>query len=190
MSIFLAKLFQEKNIWMCDSFEGFQPLDAAKYDLKAKGGTERYVPGLHRLSISYDIVIRNLSRFGLRPDDRIKLLKGWVKDTLRPDNCNIKNIALLRIDVDAYSATLEVLGYLYDKVVPGGFIIFDDACLYEANHAICDFFKRRGIENKLLHPITDQAISLTEADLPTSHLYPGFWNSKETHCGSYIIKQT
>ncbi len=42
--------------------------------------------------------------------------------------------------MDAYSATLVVLENLYDKVVPGGFIIFDDSGLYEtvAAKASCE----------------------------------------------------
>ena len=186
MSIFLAKLFQGKNIWMCDSFKGFQPLDIATYPDKAfvKGILEAHTPSYqakyldsqgipYNISAHYDSVIRNLARFDLQPDDRIKLLKGWVKDTLHPDRCDIKNIALLRIDVDAYSATLEVLEHLYDKVVPGGFVIFDDCCLIEAREAMCDFFERRGVENYLRHITTDAAISSPRQINP---------------CGCYMVK--
>ena len=186
MSIFLAKLFQERNIWMCDSFEGFQPLDVAKHEYY---GTERHLSGNVDLSIPYDLVVGNLSRFGLRPDDRINLLRGWVKDTLHPDHCSVKDIALLRVDVDAYSATLEVLDYLYDKVVPGGFIIFDDACLYETRDAVCDFLEQRGIENHLIHPTTDALINNPrKPDIND----PSDWRSigAETNlpCGSYMVK--
>ena len=31
MSIFLSSLFFDKNIWVCDSFDGFQSLDTATY---------------------------------------------------------------------------------------------------------------------------------------------------------------
>ena len=110
---------------MCDSFEGFQPLSIARHEYHQ--GVERHLEGQQHVVASYDAVVSNLLRFDLCPDSRINLLKGWVKDTLHPDHCNIKNIALLRVDVDAYSATLEVLEYLYDKVVSGGFIIFDDS---------------------------------------------------------------
>ena len=160
VSIFMAKLFAKKNIWMCDSFEGFQPLSAAKHEYRQ--GIERHFEGQAHVVAPYDTVVGNLLRFGLRPDNRVKLLKGWVKDILRPDRCNIKEIALLRIDVDAYSATLEVLEHLYDKVVPGGFIIFDDSCLYETRDAVSDFFKQRNIKNNVLHTVTDQPLALDD----------------------------
>jgi len=200
MSIFLAKLFQEKNIWMCDSFEGFQPLNVATYKYNKK---EPHTPAYqcnsldannipYNVAAPYDSVIRNLARFELQPDDRIKILKGWVKDTLHPDNCDIKNIALLRIDVDSYSATREVLEHCYDKVVPGGFVIFDDSCLPSANDAMLDFFEeildkpwpsmksQKGVfphrRSFLRHRETDQFIE------------PRGTNGAEKPCGSYMIK--
>ena len=35
-SIFLSKTFPKKTIWVCDSFEGFQPLEKAKFELASK----------------------------------------------------------------------------------------------------------------------------------------------------------
>jgi len=99
-------------------------------------------------------------------------VKGFVKDSL--PNSGIKRISLLRIDVDAYSATKEVLDELYDKVEVGGYIIFDDSCLYETADAIRDFFKEQGIENCVLHTITDEKIDLS--------------TNTTTPCGCYIIK--
>tara|TARA_Y100000401_G_scaffold65060_1_gene51832 strand:+ start:5984 stop:6883 length:900 start_codon:yes stop_codon:yes gene_type:complete len=186
MSIFLAKLFQEKHIWMCDSFAGFQPLDIATFNKPGdpEYHTEYYqqehldrhnIP--YNIAAPYDSVVRNLARFGLQPDNRIKLLKGWVKDTLHPDNCPIKKISLLRIDVDSYSATREVLEHLFDKVVDGGFIIFDDCCLTEANIAMCEFMDQRGIRFYLRHRDTDQFVSSPRSLKTTTN-----------PCGCYMVK--
>jgi len=186
MSIFLAKLFQEKHIWMCDSFAGFQPLNIATFKKSGlhEGHTENYqknhlnahnIP--YDIAVPYDNVIRNLARFDLQPDNRIKLLKGWVKDTLHPDSCPIKKISLLRIDVDSYSATLEVLEYLFDKVVAGGFIIFDDCCLTEANTAMCDFMDRSvEVSPFLRHTETDQFVR------------EQITNRTTNPCGCYMVK--
>lgn len=35
-------------------------------------------------------------------------------------------IAFLRLDGDLYASTMDVLAALYDKVIPGGFLYFDD----------------------------------------------------------------
>jgi len=56
--------------------------------------------------------------------------KGWFQDTL-PEVTNIDKIAILRLDSDWYASTKICLEHLYDKVVPGGFIIIDDYGTYE-----------------------------------------------------------
>ena len=89
--------------------------------------------------------------------------------------CKIQSISLLRIDVDAYSATREVLDYLYPKVKKGGYIIFDDSCLIQTVDGFCDFFDEKGILFELRHPVTDEVI-----ENPKQHDLP---------CGCYTIKQ-
>jgi O-methyltransferase len=178
VSIFLAKLFNDKNVWMCDSFEGFQPLDSASYEYYGhESHTPRFVlPGQTPGSPEgfYEEVIQNLASFELYPDDRIKILKGWVKDTLSANTFTAKDISLLRIDVDAYSATYEVLEQLYSKVVTGGLIVFDDSCLHETRDAMCDFFDKLNIKGFLRHTVTDEIIH-TPRDI-------------ELPCGCYIVK--
>ena len=83
--------------------------------------------------------------FGEGANPNVNYLKGYVKDTLEPKTCPIDKIALLRIDVDAYSATKEVLEFLYPKVVSGGMIIFDDANIGSARVAIEEFYEKESI---------------------------------------------
>lgn len=173
-SIFLADTFKEKNIWVADSFEGFQPLSESKYEYE----NDRHNPGYSStIKVSLEEVQSNFKRYNLE-GDRIKFLKGFVKDTL--PTSGIQKIALLRVDVDAYSATLEVLDELYDKVVSGGYIIFDDACLYESLNAIRTFFKKRNIDPYLIDPFNDQVLPLTLEFTSDDSEYP---------TGCYIIKQ-
>ena len=178
-SIFLSHLFSDKNIWVCDSFEGFQPLDNAKYDFKGERHTPQFSHGAcGPLGISLEEVKNNFKVYGLGDDPRIKYLKGFVKDTL--PTSGIEKIALLRIDVDAYSATLEVLDELYDKVQPGGYIVFDDANLVESLEAIKFFLKREKLPLELINPYTDETYTL---DIPICSSDSGF------EAGSYIIKK-
>jgi len=169
MSIFMAHLFNEKNIWMCDSFTGFQPLNIATYQWHDEPHTPSFDVGVH-----YDIVMNNIKRYNLEVGERIKILKGWVKDVLHPASCPIQQISLLRIDVDAYSATREVLDFLYPKVVKGGYIIFDDSCLTQTTNALYDYFEQHNISFNLLHPTTDNIIQ----------------HSRKAHpCGVFMIKE-
>lgn len=158
-SIFLSKMFPQKNIWASDSFQGFQPLSYAKHDYK----NERHTPLMSHnsfgpLAISFEETYNNFIDYGLQQDienGRIQFLQGYVQDTTNPETCKIENIALLRIDVDAYSATLEVLNNLYNKVSPGGYIIFDDSCLRECRDAIRSFFTNNSMNTPLYHPTKD-----------------------------------
>lgn len=173
-AIFLSYIFPTKNIWVVDSFEGFQPLSEAKYEY---GKKERHTPEV-QIKIGLEEVQSNFEKYELISDERnIIFLKGFVKDVL--PTADIKEIALLRIDVDAYSATLEVLNELYDKVQPGGYVIFDDSCLYETLDAIKTFFKERNIPEFLYHPTTDEKLDLNISHTNDDSGFPA---------GCYIIK--
>lgn len=171
MSIFLSKLFPNKKLWVCDSFEGFQPLETANYNFASEAHTPSYDP---MIKVSLNEVQNNFKNYGFDLNSsNIEFLKGWVKDTLPTSNIN--KISLLRIDVDAYSATREVLDYLYNKVTPGGFIIFDDSCLVETVEAFNDFFEQNNIKFELRNTSTDEII-----ENPRQYGLP---------CGCYIIKK-
>jgi hypothetical protein len=178
MSIFMSYIFQDKNVWVCDSFQGFQPLDNAKHKYNRERHTPNYTHNaVGPLAISLEEVQGHFKNYGLGDQNRIKFLKGFVKDTL--PNSGIGKIALLRVDVDAYSATLEVLEELYDKVSVGGLIVFDDSCLYESLDAIKAFFNQRGLEMYINHPVTNEKLSLNERHTSDDSGFPA---------GCYIIK--
>ena len=167
MSIFLSKLFPAKKIWVCDSYEGCQDPTLGNYQFAA----ERHTLGMY--AVSLEEVKSNFRRYDALDDSRVTFLKGWVRDTLRPEICPIESISLLRVDVDSYSATMEVLDFLYEKVVPGGMIIFDDICLHESRDAIKNFFRNTNT-TQVFDPNTHSKI-----DLNTGAHFP---------CGCYIIK--
>ena len=177
-SIFLAHLFKYKNIWVSDSFEGFQPINESTYDFEGERHTPKFTTTpLGPIGISLEEVKQHFSNYDLEDDDRINYLKGFVNKTL--PLAPIKSISLLRIDVDSFSATLEVLDHLYDKVTPGGYIIFDDTGLPESLEAIKSFFQRRNLPLILNHPITDEVL-----DINTRYIN----NDSGIPEGCYIIK--
>lgn len=158
-SIFLAHLFKYKNIWVADSFEGFQPLDKANYQFEGERHTPNFtMTPLGPIGISLEEVKQHFLDYGLENEDRINYLKGFVNQTL--PSAPIKHISLLRIDVDSYSATLEVLDNLYDKVSSGGYIVFDDSGLPESLEAIKTFFIKHNLPLYLNHPKTDELLDM------------------------------
>jgi len=161
--IYLANIFSDKTIWAIDSFEGFQKVGDSDYpvfenevhtpDIHKKLDGSIYIRGAKSFVITQDEFIENLKTYGLDNNKRIKIIKGFVNKVLKPNVCKIEKISLLRVDVDAYSATKEVLVNLYDKVSVGGYIVFDDYGVPSAERAIHDFMNDRKIKLNLEFPI-------------------------------------
>ena len=74
------------------------------------------------------------------PEKNIHFHKGWFQDTLPKDSGQIDKIAILRLDADWFASTKICLDYLFDKVVKGGFVIFDDYGTYEGCQKAVDEF--------------------------------------------------
>lgn len=129
----------QRAVWLADSFEGMPVQKEADMEDFALAGNKY-------LTVSLEDVKENFRRFGLL-DDKVRFIKGWFCDTLR--DAAIENIAVLRLDGDYYSSTMDALNALYHKVSVGGYIIVDD---YESfascRKAIQEFFAARGIDCK------------------------------------------
>lgn len=131
-----------RRVFACDSFEGLpvpsRPEDAG-YDF-----SKEKVPVL---AVSLEEVQENFRRYDLL-DERVVFAKGWFRDTL--PKLSVERIALLRLDGDLYESTMDALNALYDKVVPGGFIIVDDYGDFEpCRRAIEEFRQARGITDPI-----------------------------------------
>jgi hypothetical protein len=74
---------------------------------------------------------------GLRRE-QVHIHVGWLQDTVPVADTG--PIAILRLDVDHYHATRVALEHLYDRVVPGGFVIVDDYGSYEGCRRAVDSF--------------------------------------------------
>lgn len=136
----------DRSTWVVDSFEGVPP-SVSEVDRRYEVHLEE--PRQPWLACSLARVRDNFLRYGLL-DAGVRWLPGWVSETL--PSAPIGPLALLRIDVDLYSSTAECLDHLYDKVVPGGFVIVDDyGFLRCCRDAVDDFRRRRSIEEPLRH---------------------------------------
>jgi O-methyltransferase len=95
------------------------------------------------LSVGAAQVRENFERYGLWSDD-VHLLEGYFRDTL--PSWPFGQIAVLRMDGDLYSSTMDTLVHLYDHVSPGGYVISDDyGVVIDARRAVLDFRRQRGI---------------------------------------------
>lgn len=134
-----------RRVFVCDSFEGL-PKPTAPEDEGYDFSKEK----MPILAITEQEVRENFLRYDLLDEDVI-FVKGWFKDTLNKLPTN--QIALLRLDGDLYESTIDALNALYDRVVPGGFIIVDDYGDFEpCRRAVDEFRTNRGI-NETIHKI-------------------------------------
>lgn len=129
----------DRTVWVADSFEGL-PVPA-----NADDGAD--FSGIPILAVSLDQVRANFARFGLL-DEQVEFLRGWFADTL--PRAPIERLAILRLDGDLYSSTMDTLQALYDKVSPGGFIIVDDYHSWRScRRAVTDFLASRSLQPEI-----------------------------------------
>ncbi len=85
------------------------------------------------------------------PSNYVNYYKGWFQNTIPIKSKEIEKIAILRLDGDWYESTKICLDYLFDKVVPGGFVIIDDYGLYSGCKKAVDEFLEHRDEFYYLH---------------------------------------
>jgi hypothetical protein len=132
----------DRSVWVADSFEGLPEPEPEKYPADTDDPHHTFA----ELRVSADQVRSNFERYGLL-DSQVRFLKGWFADTL--PRAPIDQLALLRLDGDMYSSTMQTLEALYDKVSPGGFVIIDDYILDGCRQATDDFRHQHSISQAL-----------------------------------------
>lgn len=135
---------QDRKTWVVDSFQGVPPSidpDDVAYGLELE---EDKLPWL---ACSEAQVREHFSRYRLL-DDHVEFVSGWIADSL--PRAPIGPLAILRVDVDLYSSTRLCLELLYDKVVPGGFVIVDDYGFLQCCRDAVDAFRAaHGVEEPI-----------------------------------------
>jgi hypothetical protein len=140
-SIFMRALLRahgvtDRVVWAADSFAGM-PVPASDTDGDDYSGFEY-------LRVSREQVRANFARFGLL-DEQVRFLEGWFHDTLPA--APIERIAVLRLDGDMYSSTMDALRSLYHRVSPGGYVIVDDFYAWDSCHrAVTEFLRENRID--------------------------------------------
>lgn len=140
-------LNNQRHLWLYDSFAGM-PQTTEKDGVDASNWVGSCVA-------AQDDVEAALALVGL-PQDRYTIRPGWFSQTFQqplPDR-----IALLHCDADWYESVTEVLDTMYDRIVDGGCVVFDDFGFWEGcREAVFDFCKRRNIAPLIERVGPDQA---------------------------------
>ncbi len=142
-----AVLGRDRAYYLLDSFEGLPP--AQKIDGAAALNWQRRVDGptfYDNCAASPCYAIAAMRRAGAT---NFKLVKGWFEDTL-PHIEFGEPIAVLHFDGDWYQSAMTCLVHLYDKMAPGGIIVFDDYYVWDGcSRALHDFLSSRSAAERI-----------------------------------------
>ena len=122
-----------RDVWVCDSFQGFEP---DPWD-----GDHDWTKLNPLVAVGEETVRANFENYGLGEflDTSIHFVKGFFGDTL-PHLHQVQTIAVLRLDGDMFSSTSDILYNLYGRVAIGGFIVVDDYGIEQCARAV-DLFR-------------------------------------------------
>ncbi len=120
-------LLKSMNFYAFDSFEGFPvPEGRDKIFERFKAGGAKH---------SLDDFLKNLKKHKVDLK-KVKILKGWFKDTLNGKNreiLEIKSARVINIDCDMYSSTKAVLDFIKPIIKNGTVLMFDDWYCFRAD---------------------------------------------------------
>ena len=148
-TILMRAILKEQNItnkrvWVADSFVGVPKPDEKNY-IHDKGN-KLYKERILRVSL--EEVKNNFRKYDLL-DEQVVFLKGLFRDTLT--SAPIEKLALLRLDGDLYSSTIESMNALYPKLSPGGYAIVDDYNAFPfCRQAIDDYRAQHNISEEII----------------------------------------
>jgi hypothetical protein len=132
----LGDKIADRTFYLYDSFEGFSPALSSAADYPDDPGFLAMASEAYRYPSIYEAVIKKFS--GMQ---QVKIIRGFVPDTFKI--AMPKRIAFLHIDLNSPAAEIAVLEHLFDRVVSGGYIVFDD-------YGWKPFKKQRDAENQFM----------------------------------------
>lgn len=143
MKATLTQHCSKRDLYCCDSYQGLPTFEDVDKTLDEEKQRPMDKPGSYAFTGGVEAVKDNFARCGVL-DDNVHFVEGFFNDTL-PTLRRPRQLALLRMDGDMYSSTMDILTNLYDRVVVGGYVIIDDYGHWpQCKRAVHDFFEKRG----------------------------------------------
>jgi O-methyltransferase len=136
----------QEPVYLCDTFEGV--VKAGSRDTDYKGGehsdtSQRVVEDLLR---TLDITNARILK-GIFPDQTAHLIDPGAR------------FRLCHIDVDVYQSAKDVMAWIWDRMVPGGIVVYDDYG-FRACEGIAKYVNEQAAETDrlVLHNLNGHAI--------------------------------
>lgn len=120
----------QRTFWLYDTFEGIPH----EYDTENHDSPALREPGL------YEGVMKRFENF-----PNVRVIRGVIPHSL--EEAAPSAVSFLHIDLNSSKSEIEALNYLWDRIVPGGVVVFDDYGWwnYRAQHfAERDWMAERG----------------------------------------------
>ena len=138
-----AELFPGIKVYALDTFAGIPDADAA-IDAHSAGDFG-------------DVDLDELATFAARHSlDNIEFVKGRFEDTATPLLNRIGRVALAHIDSDTFSSVAYAYDVVRNSMVPGGYLVFDDAtvssCLGATEAVETLLIQRDGLNSEQIWP--------------------------------------
>jgi len=127
----------DKTFYLYDTFEGFSDKYSSPDDYGPQSGFFRFAQELYNQPGLFERASERLS-----PWPNAKVIRGVVPDVLAEDAP--ERICYLHVDLNAPMAERAALELLFDRVVPGGMVLFDD-------HGWKVFHKQKAAHDSFLH---------------------------------------
>ncbi len=139
MATLLKELYPGATVYAFDTYEGMP---------ESKSGVDLHVAG-DFADASLGEIVQAAKEQELK---NVKFIKGDVRKTLATFNTQL---ALGHIDLDIYEPIAFAQNVLWEQLVAGGYLVYDDAttssCL-GATRAVEDFLVKRGVHSEQIFP--------------------------------------
>jgi O-methyltransferase len=134
----------QRTVWLFDSFQGMP--EVTEHD--GVGADGRSAWSHVRQEVGDLARVTEVLRRVRADMSRVRIVAGWFQETF--PSIAMERIAILNIDADWYESVKLCLETFYDRVVPGGFVSFDDYGHWPGcRKAVDEFFRARRLPYKL-----------------------------------------
>lgn len=133
---YINAAFPERNCYLCDSFDGFDTIEADS-EMQKNNATKAFVEAYK--DTSEQIVMERMPY-----KDKIIIRKGFFPDTMIEVD---EKFAFVSIDMDFENSIYEGLKYFYPRLSEGGYIFVHDynSSLYGVERAVDRYEKENGL---------------------------------------------
>jgi hypothetical protein len=147
-NLIIAKKFFDSVNDLSRVFYGFDTFEGmTKPTENDSKKAHRWWDGVGACIASIEDVITEIKKHEIF-DHRVILVKGDVNNTLTTPANLPEKISILRLDTDWYDSTKIELEILYNKLVPGGYLIIDDYGYWSGcAKAVDEFFGKEFVNN-------------------------------------------